>query len=179
MTTCTSTHILVPPGARPSPAWWQHDGEASRKLCDISEPPGTFENPQAPRQYPRPMTPGVKLQAVFFFFFLRLSGDSDGQPRLRTVSQSCFSLLWRESHTPLPSHLSFRSSPFMSAPACIPLPETWLHTRQENRNPDGRPGAGLSKRKKGPGLRKQQVSIGSERNIEGKEKKNKTGKRRG
>ena len=113
MTTCTSTHILVPPGARPSPAWWQHDGEASRKLCDISEPPGTFENPQAPRQYPRPMTPGVELQAVFFFFFLRLSGDSDGQPRLRTVSQSCFSLLWRESHTPLPSHLSFRSSPFM------------------------------------------------------------------
>lgn len=64
----------------------------------------------------------------------------------------------------------------MSAPACIPLPETWLHTRQENRNPDGRPGAGLSKRRKGPGLRKQQVSIGSERNIEGKEKKIKQGR---
>lgn len=59
----------------------------------------------------------------------------------------------------------------MSAPARIPLPETWLHTRQENRNPDGRPGAGLSERKKGPGLRKQQVSIGSERNIEGEKKK--------
>ena len=176
MTACTSAHILLPPGAGPSPAWWQHDGEASRKLCNISEPPGSFENPRAPRQYPRPMTLGVKLQAVFFFF-LRLSGDSDGQPRLRTVSQSYFSLLWRESHTPLPSHLSFRSSPFMSAPARIPLPETWLHTRQENRNPDGRPGAGLSERKKGPGLRKQQVSIGSERNIEGGKKN--AGKRRG
>lgn len=64
----------------------------------------------------------------------------------------------------------------MSAPARIPLPETWLHTRQENRNPDGRPGAGLSERKKGPGLRKQQVSIGSERNIEGEKKKKKQGK---
>lgn len=61
----------------------------------------------------------------------------------------------------------------MSAPACSLLPETWLHTTQENRNPDGSPGAGPSERKKGPGLRKQHVSIGSERNIEGKKQTNK------
>lgn len=66
----------------------------------------------------------------------------------------------------------------MSAPACILLPETWLHTTEENRNPDRRPGAGPSKRKKGPGLRKQHVSIGSERNIEGK-KTNKQKKMQG
>lgn len=64
--------------------------------------------------------------------FLRLPGDPDGPARPTSVS--------RPPPAPTPQ-------PTRSCPTCIPLPETWLHTRQENRNPDGHQRARPCKRK--------------------------------
>ena len=93
-------------------------------------------------------------------------GGQGWEPWARAVSP-CLG-----SSCPLPSLPPFiHVLPIHKSPARIPLPETWLHTRQENRNPDGRPRASPYERKKPTGSESNKWALVQKEILKEKKKK--------